>query len=652
MDKKNAPLLEIKNITKVYNLGETKLEILKGVNLTIEEGDFVAIMGPSGSGKSTLMHILGLFDQPTSGEYKIYGQNVLNFNDDQTAYLRSKLIGFVFQQYNLLPRMTALDNVALPLIYSRGTNRDERATKLLTDVWLDERLDHKPNQLSGGQQQRVAIARSLVNNPKIIFADEPTGNLASVQSNEIMQILKDLNRQGISVILVTHEQDIADWANRVITIKDGQILADERKSELIQLNKEPLTIKQESAGFTFAEFKENFLSAIRSIVSNKTRSILTMLGVIIGVASIIAMLALGKGAQISLEEKIKSMGANIVTLMPGRIQVKGVSSSEFRRITIDDAYYLAQNEDLIKNVDPNVRQSLQVVYKNKNTKTDILGTTSAYESMQNATPMYGRFFTKSENERIAKVALLGQTVIKNLFGDENPVGKYIKIDRKKFLVVGVLPFKGASGPWDQDDKIIVPIKTAMKRLFGGQYINSIVLEAKEGKTDEVQKYALTAMLERYRLGINQLDSFRIRTTADMIEMLSTTTKTMTLLLGAVAGISLIVGGIGIMNIMLVSVSERTREIGLRKAIGATKKAVLLQFLIESAFLSVLGGVIGIILGMFASILIAKVAGWTLVVSNISIFLSVGFSVGIGIIFGFWPAKKASELSPIEALRSD
>ncbi|MDR0676898.1 MAG: ABC transporter permease, partial [Elusimicrobiota bacterium] len=552
--EQNVPLIELKNIKKIYDIGETKLEILKGIDLTIEDGDFVAIMGPSGSGKSTLMHILGLFDQPTTGRYKIYGQDILNFNDDQSAFLRSKLIGFVFQQYNLLPKMTALDNVKLPLIYSNGENRDEKSKKLLKDVWLDDRMYHKPNQLSGGQQQRVAIARSLVNDPKIIFADEPTGNLATTQSNEIMEILKELNQKGISIILVTHEQDIAEWASRIITIKDGQITSDTRKNDLAISKKEPLKIKKEKANFTFSELKENFLSAIRSIMSNKTRSILTMLGIIIGVSSIIAMLALGKGAQISLEEQIKNMGTNVIYVMPGRIQVGGVSGSVSRKITVDDAYYLAENKELIKNVDSNVSKSFQVVYKNKNTNTQVLGTSTAYQEMQNAKPVYGRFFTKSENEKMAKVAVIGQTVIKNIFADENPIGKYIKIDRKKFLVVGILPFKGAAGPQDQDDKIVIPIKTAMKRLIGGQYINSIALEAFDGKTQEVEKYALTAMLARYRLGISQLDSFRIRNMADMVAMLSSTTKTMTALLGAVAGISLLVGGIGIMNIMMVSVS--------------------------------------------------------------------------------------------------
>ncbi|MEA5000467.1 MAG: ABC transporter permease [Endomicrobiaceae bacterium] len=652
MSKEHKPLISIKNITKVYEVSDNKLEILKGINLTIEEGEFVAIMGPSGSGKSTLMHILGLLDKPTDGIYEIYGQNVLKFDDSQTAFLRSKIIGFVFQQYNLLNKMTACDNVALPMIYSGGTNRAEKAKKLLSDVGLENRTDHKPNQLSGGQQQRVAIARSLINDPKIIFADEPTGNLASAQSNEIMQILTDLNNKGISVILVTHEPDIAQWAKRVITIKDGQIISDTKKEEPQKISTQPLKIKKDSSRLSMAEFAENFFSAVRAILANKTRSILTMLGIIIGVASIISMLALGNGAQKSLEKQITSMGTNLLYLMPGRISLGGVAGNSVRRITLDDVKALASNKELIKNIDPNVSGSSQVVYGNKNTNTTVMGVTPVYQYMQTSVPEYGRFFTKSENDSAAKVCVIGTTVIKNLFGNEDPVGKYIKIDRKQFRVVGILPVKGAQGPRDGDDKIVVPLNTAMKRLLGTQYVSSVSVEVYDGKIDETEAYLLSTMLARNRLGPDQADSFRIRNMSDMIQMLSSTTKTMTMLLGAVAGISLIVGGIGIMNIMLVSVTERTREIGLRKAIGATKTAVLLQFLIESSVLSLAGGILGVSLGVLISLAVSKFAGWAAYVSSFSIILSVTFSAGVGILFGLWPAKKASELSPIEALRSE
>ena len=651
--EKHVPLLQIKNITKVYTVGDNRLDILKGINLTVEEGEFVAIMGPSGSGKSTLMHILGLLDRPTDGVYEIYGENVLKFNDNQTAFLRSKIIGFVFQQYNLLNKMTAADNVALPMVYSGGKNRKEKAEKHLAEVDLSDRTEHKPTQLSGGQQQRVAIARALVNDPKIIFADEPTGNLSSKQSNEIMQILTDLNKKGISIILVTHEPDIAKWADRLIMIKDGQVLSDTiQKKKERKKDTEPLKIKKESSHLSVAEFAENFFSAIRAIISNKTRSMLTMLGIIIGVASIISMLALGSGAQKALEQQITSMGTNLLYLMPGRISLGGVSGTVARRIYLKDVEALAENTELIKNIDPNVSGSVQVVYGNKNSNTSITGATPIYQYLQNSVPQYGRFFTKSENENLAKVCVIGTTVVKNLFGNENPVGKYIKINRKQFRVIGILPVKGAQGYRDGDDMVIVPLNTAMKRLLGTNYVSSVAVEVQDGKMSETETYLLKTMLERNILTPEQADAFRIRNMSDMIQMLTSTTQTMTMLLGAVAGISLIVGGIGIMNIMLVSVSERTREIGLRKAIGATKIAVLLQFLIESSVLSLLGGILGVSLGVAVSVIVSKVAGWATFISSFSVMLSVGFSALVGIVFGLWPAKKASELSPIEALRHD
>jgi len=650
METKRPPLIEIKNITKYYYLDDSVLEILKGVNLTVEEGEFVSIMGPSGSGKSTLMHILGLFDRPTGGSYHIYGHDILKFNDEQTAFLRSKMIGFVFQQYNLLARLTALENVMLPLIYSNGMDRIDKAKELLTEVGLSDRLDHHPNQLSGGQQQRVAIARALVNDPKIIFADEPTGNLSSAQTLEIMQALKDLNKKGISIILVTHEPSVAEWATRNVTIKDGQIIADVRKVPPPEITNKPPQIKKVSAGLSRAEIKENFFSAVKSVMINKARSFLTMLGIIIGVGSIIAMLAIGRGAQDSMAQRIKSLGADLVYIMPERVEINGVTSSTTRKMTLADANALKANVDLVAAVDPMISGDFHIVYNGKNTMTKVTGASTAYVDLQNARPEYGRFFTNEENDAIAKVCLVGQTVVKNLFGQQNPVGQHIKINGKRFLVIGILPPKGAAGMGDADDVIIAPINTVLKRLTGGTYISAVAIKVKNNKILETEKFALITLLARYNLPLSQADSFRARNMADMVAMLESTTKTMTILLGVVACISLLVGGIGIMNIMLVSVSERTSEIGLRKAVGATKNFVLLQFLIEASSLSLMGGFIGIVFGVVISLVVSKVTGWTLMISSFSILLSVGFSAGVGIIFGFLPAKKASELSPIEALR--
>lgn len=648
-------MIELKDINKTYEMGELPVHALRGVSLKIEEGEFVAVMGPSGSGKSTLLHILGLLDVPDSGSYRLYEHEVANLSEDELAVLRREVVGFVFQQFNLLSRMNALENTALPLIYSKRHVDMQTAAHLLGRLGLGDRQLHRPNELSGGQQQRVAIARSLINNPRIILADEPTGNLDSASANEIINVIKKLNDEGITVVVVTHEEDIARQARRVIKMRDGEILSDKRTQGATrpQRSAPPLSASS-SDGFKPFEMWHHFRQGFKTLGSNKARTGLSMLGILIGVASVVAMMALGSGAQKAIEKQLSSLGSNLLMLRSGahRMGAAILEIGAATRLTLEDAAALRENIPAIKDVAPAVTGRGQVTYLDRNWNTQVLGVSPAYETMRASVPEMGRFFTEDENRMRSLVAVIGATVVRELFDGENPIGEMIKINKVNFRVVGVLPKKGATGFRDQDDTMVIPVLTAMHRLFGKDYIDSIDIEVADASgLDEVQKQSMDFMMSRHKVPPSQQqDAFEIRNMADIKAALTESSKTMSLLLASIAAISLLVGGIGIMNIMLVSVTERTREIGLRKAVGARRFDILSQFLAEAMVVSVIGGVAGIVLGWLVTKIMSAVSGWTTSVSLASILLAFFFSASIGIIFGLYPARKASFLNPIEALR--
>jgi macrolide transport system ATP-binding/permease protein len=646
-------MIEITDMTKVYKMGDNVVQALRGASLKIEDGDFVAIMGPSGSGKSTLTHILGLLDVPTSGSYKLNEREVSNLSEDELAIFRREEIGFIFQQFNLLPRMDARENVALPLLYSHKEAGD-LPQQLLEKVGLGPRSDHRPNELSGGQQQRVAIARSLVNQPRMILADEPTGNLDSVSEREILGILKDLNNQGITIIIVTHEEEVGAQAKRLIRMRDGVIHSDERIAPLHATHELPSSEPPaETTPSLVRELFEHFRQGYRTLAGNKVRTALSMLGILIGVAAVVAMLALGRGAQKAIESQLSSLGSNLLVLRPGSVRVGGVSqeAGTTTRLTAEDANALKAEIPTIRAVVPTVNGRAQVTYLNKNWSSQITGVTPDYADVHAAVPTVGRFFSDEENRTRSRVAVIGMTIVKELFGTQNPIGEMIKINRVSFQVIGIAPEKGATGWRDQDEIVILPVTTAMYRLLGKEYVDSIDIEVRNATDIETTQDAVTdTMYARKHVAPSQVDAFQIRNMADIQAALSQSSKTMSTLLATIAAISLLVGGIGIMNIMLVSVTERTKEIGLRKAVGGRRRDILLQFLAESVVVSVIGGVIGIILGWSITVILSSVSGWATSVSPDSIVISFGFSAFIGIVFGIYPARKASLLHPIDALR--
>jgi len=675
-------MIELRNINKTYRTGKIAFQALRDVSLSIGQGEFVAIMGPSGSGKSTLLHLLGLLDRPDSGSYTIYDKEISSCNEQELACLRNHLVGFVFQQFHLLARTSAIDNAHLPLTYSGNRQNKTRASQRLKEVGLAHREDHKPNELSGGEQQRVAIARALVNDPLIVFADEPTGNLDTQSEEEIIKILEALNRQGKTIIMVTHEKEIAEHARRIIFMRDGKIVSDKRKDsaghtvenmlgdnakEIPKQVRDDRMDDRESAfsseqhrieqvlnavNTTGAKLPDHFQQAIQAILSHKVRAFLSILGILIGVAAVIAMLALGAGARASLEQRLASLGSNLLSVRPGSPRLRGVAleTGSVTRFTVRDADAIAKLSP-VKMVTPNVSGRGQVVYSNKNWSTRIEGVGVNYAEMRASVPILGRFFTEEELRSRGKVAVLGLTVARELFADNDPVGAEIKINRINFQVIGVLPEKGATGWRDQDDVIVIPISTAMYRVLGKDYVDGIDVEVRGPELIEQAQGEIEGLIvRRHRLTGDINESVDIRNMAEIQETLASTTKTMSWLLGSIAVISLLVGGIGIMNIMLVSVTERTREIGLRKAIGARARDIMTQFIIEAIVMSVSGGLIGIAVGIGIAAALSFAAGWTTKVSFSAVALATIFSIAVGMVFGIWPARKASQLNPIEALR--
>ena len=650
-------MIKVENLRKTYQMGEIEVRALDGVSLTVEQGEYVAIIGASGSGKSTLMHILGLLDVPDAGRFEIDGTDVTQFSENELAAFRNRIMGFVFQQFNLLSRTSALENVGLPLIYARNGQQSDAPHRMLELVGLGDRKTHHPNELSGGQQQRVAIARALVNNPSIIFADEPTGNLDSHSAREIMEVLSELHARGLTVILVTHDANVANHAQRIIELKDGKILADFKNPDASAVS--PVAqiegSDQAHSGFGLPTLKEGWIlvkQSIRSLATNKVRTALSALGIMIGVAAVIATVAVGNGAKAAVQDQMSRLGSNLLMLYPQRRSRGGVQQGQgsTSRLSLADVKAIKEEVESVQRISPTLSNSAQLKFGNMNWRCSVQGVFPEYQFMRSYEPQLGRFFTEEEDYSRARVCVLGVAPVRELFQGANPIGKQIKINRQTFTVIGVLPEKGSSGFRDYDDTAFIPVQTAMRRLFGEQYVERIEIQIDKAQNMERAQADILALLaQRHRTGTDE-NPFEIRNLAEIQDAVSETSRVMSLLLSSIASIALVVGGIGIMNIMLVSVTERTREIGLRKALGARRKDILMQFLIEALIISFFGGCLGIGLGAGVGYGAERFADMTVLFTQESIYMAFGFSALIGILFGIWPARKASLLNPIEALR--
>ncbi|MCL5255964.1 MAG: MacB family efflux pump subunit [Gammaproteobacteria bacterium] len=642
----DSPLIRLKGITKSYQSGELTTQVLHGVDLDIEAGEFVAIVGSSGSGKSTLMNILGCLDKPTTGDYEFRGQSVAKLNPDQLAALRRDAFGFVFQNYNLLAAADAVGNVELPAVYSgrAAPERRERAKQLLTQLGLEDRLDHKPGQLSGGQQQRVSIARALMNGGDIILADEPTGALDSQSGKDVMALLEGLSREGHTIILITHDAKVAAHADRLIEIKDGHIVSDQRKP----VESAPVTPKQtppRGKGNVLNDLGEAFTTALRSLRSNVFRTMLTLLGIVIGVASVISMLAIGQGAQQEVVDRISSMGSNLLSVFPGAPNQRGRWS--VASLVPEDADAI----DLLPNVlaaVPELSGNQTLRRAGFDQQTQVNATYSTYPLARNWHPVQGSFFTPEDEELTATVAVIGQTVARQMFPDTDPLGEFLLINNVLFRVIGVMQERGAS-PWgqDQDDVVLVPFSTGSLRLFGQRFVRNVTVAIDDTNfMHETHQQVHNLLLERHGQ-----EDFTIRNMASIIETQTETENTMTILLGVIAVISLVVGGIGVMNIMLVSVTERTREIGVRMATGARRLHIMQQFMIEALTVSLIGGVLGVAIGLGTTAVIGSL-GTPVLYATTPVVLAFACAFLTGLIFGFLPARKASRLDPVQALSSE
>ena len=652
----NTPLIKLENIIREFPAGESTIQVLKGINLTINAGEMVAIIGASGSGKSTLMNILGCLDKPTRGIYAISGRTTSQLSPDELAELRREHFGFIFQRYHLLNALTAQGNVEIPAIYAGVTNeqRQSRAANILARLGLADKINNKPNQLSGGQQQRVSIGRALINGGQIILADEPTGALDRKSGLEVMTILRELHQQGHTVIIVTHDPNIAQSAQRIIEISDGNIISDSinpnyssAQVDNRQVKQIEITKTQDNFSAKYYRFRDAFKMAILSMLSQRLRTFLTMLGIIIGIASVVSMVALGEGTKQKILSNINSLGTSTLEIYAG----SGFGDRNADKITTlrsSDADFLAQ-QSFVHSTTPNLSTSVYFRINNLAVTGTVNGVGEQFFAVRGYTISQGIAFNQEAVNASAQEAVIDENTVKRLFSDQNPVGKILMVGQLPVRIIGVATKQQQGFGNNESLNIWLPYTTVINRMVGQTSLKSITVRINDNIDLSVAEQAINKiMLQRHGT-----KDFFIFNSDSIRETVNSSAWVLTLLISTIALISLVVGGIGVMNIMLVSVTERTREIGVRMAVGARSSDILQQFLIEAVLVCLIGGTLGIVLSFLIGFIFNYlVTSFAMSFSIISIIAAFSCSSMIGIIFGYVPAKRAAKLDPIYALERE
>ena len=642
-------LIELRGVCRDYPAGEEMLRVLHDIDLRIEAGEMVAIVGASGSGKSTLMNIIGCLDRPSAGHYLVDGQETSRLEADELARLRREHFGFVFQRYHLLGDLSARENVTIPAMYA-GVGKDvrqKRAGDLLTRLGMGDRLHHKPGQLSGGQQQRVSLARALINGGAVILADEPTGALDSVSGQEVMAIFKQLHAEGHTVILVSHDMQMAAHAERIVELSDGRIIADRKTAEAAPVKTLPRPPATDDSWRALSgRFSEALRMALIAMASHRLRTLLTMLGIIIGIASVVSVVALGEGSQQRILKDINAIGTNTINIFPGK-DFGDMRSARIRTLVPSDAEALAR-QPYVDTATPLVQTSVVLRYGNVNANGQVQGVGADYFRVRGMELASGRLFSDHDVRASSQQAVIDDNTKKTLFPDgQEPLGAVIMLDTVPCRVIGVTKKVESNFGVNPDTlNVFVPYTTAMKRITGEYWLRSITVRVADTVSTAVAETNIVDFLTT-RHGtkdffVSNLDAIR--------QTIEKTTDTMRLLISSIALISLIVGGIGVMNIMLVSVTERTQEIGVRMAVGARQGDIMRQFLIEAVLVCLLGGLLGVCLAFGLGWAVRSSGSmFPMIYSSASVISAFLCSTGIGIVFGWLPARSAARLDPVVAL---